>query len=220
MTSASHHPERPPKSARRRLFRGTGERERGAAIIEAALVTPLFFMLVLGLVDGSYALFGDHVVRGAAASGGRAASALADDPDADFRVLDAVRRDVSGISRQALVRVVVYRAAAFGDPPSTSCQNGNPSSGSQPCNVYEGEDLDLDPDPESYEYCSGGSPDRYWCPRDRNTTLNPRAVPKQYPDYVGVWVLARHEPLVGLIIPAARMISHQSVLRIEPRTYE
>lgn len=220
MTSASHHSGTPPRGAPRRAFRGTAGRDRGAAIIEAALVTPLFFMMVLGLIDGSYALFGDHVVRGAAASGGRAASALANDPDADFRVLDAVRRDVSGIGDNALVRVVVYRAHAFGDPPSASCRNGTPSSGANPCNVYQGEDLDLEPDPETYDYCSESSPDRHWCPIDRETTLNVRVNPKQYPDYIGVWVLVRHKPIVGLIIPSERMISHQSVLRIEPRTYE
>lgn len=207
-----------PAARRRRLFRGTDGRQRGAALIEAAFVTPVFFLLVLGLFDGSYALFGDHVVRGAAASGARTASALANEPNTDFRVLAAVRRDVGSLGRANLVRVVVYNSSGLGSPPTESCRNGTPQA--NVCNVYQGADLDLNPNPATYDFCNAPSPSRYWCPPNRATTLNEKAIPPRYPSYVGVWVLVRHEPVVGVIIDAGRTISHHSVLRIEPRTAE
>ena len=57
-----------------------GDRERGGAAVEAALLTPVFLLIVFGLMEGAWILFGDHAIRGSASAGVRTASALANDP--------------------------------------------------------------------------------------------------------------------------------------------
>ncbi|HEX7132533.1 MAG TPA: TadE/TadG family type IV pilus assembly protein [Iamia sp.] len=195
---------------RRRLFRGTADRERGAAIIEGAIVAPVFFLLILGLFDGAWALFGDHVIQGGASAGVRTASALANDADADYNALQAVKKNLSGLGKAKLIRVVVYKANGFGDPPTTGCRGGTPSTGI--CNVYDGTDLEAGA--TAFGCVNSSSLDWSWCPATRKTAVQGANSP---PDYVGVWILARHVPLTGIVTSAARDITTQSVLRIEPR---
>ena len=58
----------------RKPLRGRGERERGATIVELALVLPVFFVLVFGLIEFSYLFAQNNEVRFIAREGARAAS--------------------------------------------------------------------------------------------------------------------------------------------------
>lgn len=208
----AHHRASPARPGRR-LFSGTAERDRGAALIEAALATPIFFLMIMGLMDGAWALYGDHVIRGSSAAGVRSASALANDSDADFQALTSVKKNIETIGRDKLVRVVVYRANGYGDKPTATCQAGTAVPGL--CNVYDGADLDR---PTTEFGCIPNvSPDRFWCPTARKTATTG---PNSPPDYIGVWVEARHRPLTGVVIRNERVYSTHSVLRVEPRSSE
>jgi len=198
---------------RRRWFRGTQDRQRGATLVEAALVTPVFFLMVFALMDGAWVLYGDHVIRGSASAGVRSASALANDGDADYQALAAVRRNIATIGSDKLVRVVVYRANGYGDQPTSDCRGGTPVAGV--CNVYDGSDLTRAA--SEFGCTPGVSPDRYWCPLTRKTATSG---PNSPPDYIGVWIRARHVPLTGVIIDADRYVETHSVLRVEPRSSE
>ncbi len=189
-----------------------GGHDRGATIVEAALLTPVFFLLIFGLLEGAWILFGDHVIRGSASSGVRTVSALANDADADFYALASAKDGIDAIGRQNLVRVVVYRANGWGDPPTVACRNGTQVA--NVCNVYDGVDLSR---PVSDFGCSGTSPDRFWCPTIRRTAVTG---PQSPPDYIGVWVQARHRSFSTVVFGSERLVTAQAVLRVEPRTIE
>lgn len=165
--------------------------------------------MVFGMIDGSWAIFGNHVVRGSATEGVRTVSALANDPDADWRALQTVKKNADSLGRLNLERVVIYKANGFGEEPSTTCKGGTPVSGV--CNVYDRDDL---AEPIDEFGCDTGEPDRFWCPTDRKTATRG---PDSPPDYIGVWAKVRHSPLLGVVIQAERLIERHSVQRIEPR---
>ena len=192
--------------------RDAAHRERGAALVEAAILTPLFFLLIIGLMEGAWLLFGEHAIRGSASAGVRTASALANDADADYRALQSVKNSIDTLGRGKLTRVVVYRANGYGDAPTAACRAGTQVTGL--CNVYDGADLSR---PVADFGCTATSPDRYWCPLSRKTATSG---PDSPPDYIGVWVEARHGPLTTMVFGGDRVVTRQSVLRVEPRTYE
>ena len=162
-----------------------GERERGSVAVEAALLTPVFLLLIFALMEGSWIIFGDHAIRGSAAAGVRTASALANDPLADYAAVQSVKNGgVDTLGRGKLIRVVIYKANGYGDPPNLTCQGGTAVTGV--CNVYDGTDLSK---PDTAFGCSTTSsppsPDRFWCPTSRKTAVTGLQSP---PDYIGVWV--------------------------------
>jgi hypothetical protein len=203
-----------PTNRRRSHVRrgGTSPRDRGAALIEAAILTPVFFLLILGLMEGAWIIFGDMTARSSASAGVRTASALANDAAADFRALESAKKGIDTIGRANLIRVVVYKANGYGDPPSAACRAGTQVTGV--CNVYDGADLSR---PLGDFGCAGTSPDRFWCPTARKTAVTGTGGP---PDYIGVWVYARHQSLSTAVFNAERYASAHQVLRVEPRTVE
>lgn len=56
-----------------RLFRRKTERRRGAAVVEAALVLPIFFMVVLGIVEFGRAFMISQMLQNSAREGCRKA---------------------------------------------------------------------------------------------------------------------------------------------------
>ncbi|HEX2737764.1 MAG TPA: TadE family protein, partial [Acidimicrobiia bacterium] len=53
--------------------------ERGAVLVEAALVTPLVFLLLFGVIEFGYAFYGKLTVNNMSVVGARAASGSAND---------------------------------------------------------------------------------------------------------------------------------------------
>jgi Flp pilus assembly protein TadG len=61
--------------------------QRGAAMVEAAIVTPIFLLLLFGLVDFGRYFWTRHVIVEAAAEGGRMAVILEGVTDEDVRAV-------------------------------------------------------------------------------------------------------------------------------------
>lgn len=62
--------KRPPRPARARC-RSAGRRRTGAAMVEMALTLPIFFMVVLGIIEFGRAFMVEQVVTNAAREGAR-----------------------------------------------------------------------------------------------------------------------------------------------------
>lgn len=58
---------------KKRLFRRFKKNERGASLVEFALVVPILLLLVLGMIEFGWLLTGWTVITGAAREGARAA---------------------------------------------------------------------------------------------------------------------------------------------------
>ncbi len=183
-------------------------RDRGAVLVEAAIVTPILMLLVFGVFEMGL-LFRDYLgATAAVADGARAASISADDPRADWHVLQSVKRSSSALPEDSLKRIVVFDAGT--DPanplaPQPGCLSGSPTVGSK-CNVYAPADW-VTYDAEKFE-CDQVGAEPIWCGKDRTSS-------DASPSYIGVWMLVTHEYVTGFIGDSIDL-TPMTVYRIEP----
>jgi hypothetical protein len=200
-------------SRKRRPFRGdSSERSAGVALVEAAFISPLFFMLVLGIMELGLAMNDNLALGNTVRAGSRVASASGADLLADYGIIQAVKRESSALPRGQIQRIIVYRATEFGASPSLDCRNGlsngNTASGGFPCNVYDTTDFGLSKDKWG---CKTNGPDATWCPNRRKVTLSGTG-----PEYIGVWMQIKH-PWLTRMFGSEVILTDKSVIRLEPR---
>lgn len=185
--------------------------------METAIVAPLFFFMIFGVMDASWAFFNRETVDNMSVVAARAGSAQANDPLTDFRILQAVDNGWSG-ARSDVELIIVYRATGPDDRVPETCLTASviDSADTRGCNRYTGADLTLPSD----DFGCVGPPgptvknDRYWCPTSRKTAVQG---PNGPPDYVGVYVQISAQSLIGLLDDVFALES-ETVIRVEPRT--
>jgi TadE-like protein len=69
--------------------------ERGATLVEFALVVPLLLLLVFGIIEYGFAFNADSNVNQSARAGGRAAAILSTDPQMEFDAAEAAATALS-----------------------------------------------------------------------------------------------------------------------------
>ncbi len=172
---------------RHRRWTGT-KADDGVTVVEAGIILPVAFVVLLLLIDLGYALYANLQVDEMAGHAARTASIARTAADADRRVLDTVADEIGAANTARVEYVVVYRATSRESSPSSSCQRGVADG---TCSVYRGTDVS-----------SSQVPACGWCPSSRTED-----------ELVGVWIAYRQPSLTGLM-PARRLVS-QSVARIE-----
>ena len=195
-------------------------RQRGAVLIEAAIIAPIALALVFGAMELGYAYYGKLTVEHMSIAGARAASGSANDYLADYSTLQAITSAKTGVSASAITKIVIYRATGPSDRVPTACKTApvTNTSTTRGCNVYTGADLSL----ASSQFGCVGPPgpttkkDAYWCPTTRKAALQ-STNGNGPPDYVGVYVVGTHQNLIGLF-GKTFTFSNDTVIRIEPRT--
>jgi hypothetical protein len=154
-------------------------KERGAAMVEFALVSVALFTIILGLIEGGLLVRSRGTIDNATADAARRGAIAADDPLADWLILQQLR--TRGAHTSASINyIVVYRADDGTALPSQACQDG--ITVPDECNVYSRLDMDL---PSGSFGCINANLDMNWCPIDRETGSNSF-------EYVGVWVDATY----------------------------
>lgn len=166
-------------------------RDRGASVVEAALVVPLVLLLLGGVVDVGFAMVKANdaaaAVRVAAQAGAREGAAS----DADWAIVEAIAN--SADNAELVVDTVVVYAVGPGDPgtPPAQCLTATARTDRGVhgvCNVYTGALLDqvvdgtLSRDEFRTGACHGGlsqtaappdpddaNRDGEWCPERRTT---------------------------------------------------
>ncbi len=88
--------------------------ERGSAAIEAAMVTGLLLLLVLGSFEWGMALRDWMTVSAASREGARAAASAGDLAAADCRILEAASGSLQNIPSEAVVEVWIYESNTSG----------------------------------------------------------------------------------------------------------
>lgn len=208
----------PAHDERRGAPRSLAHRERGASLVEATLVVPLFFMLIFGVMEAGYAWFGKSTVNNMSVVGARSGSGEANEVLADYAIVRNVQDAAAGIGIGKVTMVVVYRATGPSDRVPAACLTASVTNTSsvRGCNRYVASDLSR----PSTDFGCVGPPgpaqkiDRFWCPTTRKTALQGSNGP---PDYIGVYVQATHDNLTGLDWPSFTF-SQDTVIRVEPRT--
>ncbi len=193
--------------------------ERGAALIEAAIVTPVFLALIFGIFEFGL-LYRDRLTTdNAAHQGVRAVSVSGRSPSADYLMLRSVEHGLAAMDLDRLDYVVVFRASGPDDTVPPACLTASQvdtGPGTVACNRYVPSDFALDLDDAGGNdtgnfRCGSGSVDRYWCPTYRQTSLAGGL------DYVGLHIQTRHDFITGLF-GGGRTLSETTILRMEPQT--
>lgn len=184
-------------------------RERGAAIVELALVATVLLILVFGTLDVGFQWRFSHEAVGASRAGARMGARLGTDPTTDLNVLSTVRTSLESVDMlDELSRVVVYRSTSANGKPPTSCTREHSPSGA--CNVYPAAVLATPPVEADFDAdgCMiSGATYQNWCPSVRD-------VDQRTADYVGVMVVLETESLTGMF--SGRTVERYSVMRMEP----
>jgi len=105
--------------AARRPFRRGGD--EGAALVEAAIVLPVFFMLVFGIMEVGGAIKSYSAANNAVRAGGRMASVAGSTPMADRMILERVAQEAAGLGKGEIQYVIVWNADGPGDAPPSAC---------------------------------------------------------------------------------------------------
>lgn len=183
------------------------EPERGASMLEFALIAPVLLLLIFGAFEYGM-FFKDYLtVSNTTRTGARVGSAAGSGADADYQIIQAVKAAATALpgGSNAIQQITIYRSTSTGGAPSTTCQTT--SSAADKCNTYTASAFTQ---PITKFGCGAGSIDSVWCP---TTRVDSQAIG---PDYLGVWVKTTHG-FVTKLFGTSKTITDSVVMRIEPK---
>ncbi len=185
---------RPLRSTRRRRTRSEGD-ERGAALIEFAIVATLLSTLVFGTFEIGMAWRDAQLVAQASRSGARSITQLGVDSAADEFGVATIEAGLGNLA-DSTQRIIFYRASTADGAVPAACFTSSPPGIPGVCSVYT---------KAAFQTFSQGS----WSPQSRKNSL-------EQADYVGVYVEVERNLLTGFLSNDPFTISDRSVMRIEP----
>lgn len=185
--------------------RRRAERSRGATLIEAAFVTPVFFFLIFGLIEFGLTMSSISTTTSSAREGARYAAAnfatSSDRLAAANSIRDVVQVDLGALTGFGTPQTLwIYRAASNGEPANgagfTSCNTN--------CYRYT-----WNAGTRSFAYDTG-SPG--WTTPD--ACLNDPSTAAGSLDSIGVYLRTVHRTVTGIF--ANRVINEHVTIRLEP----
>ncbi|MDH3683369.1 MAG: pilus assembly protein [Acidimicrobiia bacterium] len=186
--------------------------ERGAALVEFALVATILSTFVLGIFEIGMAWSDHQSLTQASRSGARVGSQLGTLPEADNEALRAIEAGVGAVDG-TISRIVIFEADANGNMPAPCVTATAGYSGAANCNVYDAASLATLGNPVLWGSGSSCGPnDGNWCSvTDRDDT-------QQTATYVGVHVEFQRDYLTGFFGGGTHTMAETTVMRIEPGT--
>ncbi len=118
-------------------------RERGAAALEFALISPLFFLVVFGGIEIGL-MFRSHLaIQDMSRSAARVASIQRDNPDADREILQRVVNGAATLNGE-VTKVIIFHAPTLDATLPPSCIVADaPVSQASLCNAYGADYADV-----------------------------------------------------------------------------
>lgn len=190
--------------------------DRGAALVEMILFTPILVMLAIGILEYGLAWRDSITVSSTLRAGARVGSNAGHDRLADYNTLLSVQAAVASIPSAQIQKIVIYRSTTTDGKVPASCKTSTTGI-SGTCNVYTAAQLSSlstsnfgTSGSGAAATCAGSALDAMWCPLSRETR---QAVGT---DFFGIWIQVSH-PYVTRIFPGSGItISDSTVMRIEP----
>jgi Flp pilus assembly protein TadG len=189
---------------------GATRRERGAVLIEFALVVLLLITLGMGIFEYGAAWRSGIATVSATRGAARTASSMGADPQADYLTLSSLKADLaSGGLLTQVQRVVIYKSTTTNGQVPVGCLAGG-TVGTNKCNIFTGAQLTALSSAtfNATTGCSTASVSSNWCPNSRVTLIATG-------DYVGVWVQTRHTFFTRMF-GQYQTISRFAVMKEEP----
>lgn len=221
---AHHHPHAGPRA---RVDGGRGparllDAERGAGLVELALVASLLCLLIAGAFDYGFAWRSGLAANEAARTGARVGSGQSLSRGADYYALSGLRASlVSSGEDSRLVKVVIFKSTSANGKVPTSCTNDVPSG---TCNVLNRTQL-INMEVSSFDLTISSNPAvdptgtgclkpgeallANWCPNARSNSQETGS------DYYGVYVELRYRNQFPLLGPGTT-VRRTAVMRLEP----
>jgi TadE-like protein len=171
-----------------RVFKARDRSDRGAVLVEMAIVVPIFILLVFGMLEFGLAFKDKLTMAHAASQASRRATVMGNDAFADLEILNAVKEGLSGAaSVDAIVHVDIFFVNSDGS--KGDYDRYVPDSVSVP-----GCDWDPCPDPAIVDPVIYGSPDDYPpCERDIYLDVGDGV------DTIGVEIQYTHSWVTGVL---------------------
>ncbi|MEM9200790.1 MAG: TadE family protein [Actinomycetota bacterium] len=187
-------------------------KERGATMVESAIITPVLLLLIFAIFEFGFAFRNYLTIAHTVRDGAREASIGADSGDADHRMLEAVASASAALPDGSIDRIVIWRATGPHDDVPSGCTSGSGVTGL--CNVYTTAAFDIPAEEFGCQLVSNGDPynslDRFWCPTGRNVTAGSGL------DFVGIHIQITHDYITGLFGDQI-VFTDQIILKVEPQ---
>jgi Flp pilus assembly protein TadG len=200
--------------------------DEGAALIEAAIVSPVLFLFLMGIMEYGL-LFKDYLtLSNGLRAGARMAAVAGNSVDADYRIVQAVKSEMLAISPANITKVVVFKANGLTDAPS-ACKSDpvHTVDAANHCNNYDGTNdwspvapAPVPPNTPASNYdCVTRTWANGWCPTSRLAALTANGTPVAGPpDYVGIYIVVQHAFLTGFF-GSAKTLTGVYITQIEPK---
>ena len=196
---------------------GSGPRrrrcERGAALVEAAIVLPLIMLVTFGAIEFGIGFTKKAGLEAIARSGARAGAAASADPNLAVDVANAVNAALGSSSLPELEWMAVYRIPGDGSPPDESDNGGGPgcatnSSDFQDCAIFTFDNGKKEFDTSKYMGGWDNAPAvRVLCPS-----------PTQPPDRIAVKIYGEFQYLTNMFGHGGVAMTSESILQLEPNS--
>jgi len=190
-----------------RRDRGRRRGERGAALVEAAIVMPLILLLTFGAIEFGIGFSQKAGIEAIARSGAREGAAQSSDPNLANDVATAVNNALGSSSLPDMQYLAVYRIPGDGSPPDLSENGGGPGCATNPngfndCAIFFFHDGSFD----------AANPLGAW---DNDPAVRVLCGPN--PDRIGVKIYSRFHFLTNLVGTGDMELDAQSILQLEPQ---
>jgi hypothetical protein len=193
--------------------------ERGASLVEFAIVAPLLMLLLFGIIEFGFAFRAQLTAGNAVQQAGRVGAALGNDLQTDYETLQALTQGFSKLPAGSVHQVMIFEAAADGTPKG----GGFAACPGAFCNVYT---YDTTNPACTWSPCpdidNGGSLGGGWTDLDRDVALPDL-------DDIGVRVMWAHDWITGGLIPVgdascsnppSNCWTVDALFRMEPKVFE
>jgi TadE-like protein len=214
------------KRLRRAVHARRRAQSRGAVAVEAALVTPFVFMLLIGILEFAFVMRDYVAVTSASRSGARMASASAGAgvqvcdsgetgtecantaaPELAKLAANAIQTQSSALNKDAINYILIYKANAKGFPGSLTGWGSNPRTDCKnagACVAYTWVKAS-----DKFKY---SSTDGSWASSTINACVSNS-------DSVGVYLNTTHSYITKMF-GSSSTISDRTIMRFEPLTAE
>ena len=196
------------KTRRKTSWWRKAKSDRGASLVEAAVVAPLLILLAFGAAEFGF-MFLDYLnVSSAAREGARVGSAVGDAVDADTLILGAIAEATADLDNSTIEAIWIFEAKADGEPVDNCVVDNSVnyytcSGPTDHTNIYD---------------AVGNLLIGSWTSTGRGVTvgLNCPAAPADCPDRLGVKVVFTHQYITGFLGFPTGPFSEDAVFQIEP----
>jgi Flp pilus assembly protein TadG len=172
--------------------------ERGATMVEAAIVLPVVMLIVFGIIEFGLAFKDALTVSSAVRAGARTASAEPRQATFNDDTAKAVERAVSALPNGAVEQLWVYKADGNGNPVDGG---GSAFTSCNTCAVYTWDTV-------TSKFVRQAGPD--WNPSTHNACVGDASH-----DAVGIYLKVNHDFVTGFFGQRIKLVDH-AVMNLEP----